>query len=43
MDSYPEKGYFILREIFMRLIMHMRQSTIRTKTVLQLYLTERES
>jgi CRP-like cAMP-binding protein len=41
MDTYPEKGYFILREIFMRLIMHMRQSAIRTKTVLQLYLTEK--
>jgi CRP-like cAMP-binding protein len=40
MDAHPEKGYFILKEMFLRLIAHMRQNTIRTKTVLQLYLTE---
>lgn len=40
MDSNPEKGYFILRDLFVRLIEHMRKSTIRTKTILQLYLLE---
>lgn len=40
MDAHPERGYWILKEIFMRLISHMRLSTIRTKTILQLYYTE---
>lgn len=40
LDLHPQKGYFVLREIFMHLIMHMRQNNIRTKTVLQLYLNE---
>ena len=43
MDSHPAKGYFILREIFMNLIMHMRNSTIRNKTILQLYLAEQSN
>lgn len=41
MDRYPEKGYFVLRELFMHLVMRMRQNNIRTKTVLQLYLNEK--
>jgi CRP/FNR family cyclic AMP-dependent transcriptional regulator len=41
MDAYPEKGYFILRDIFMNLVRHLRQNNIRTKTVLQLYLNEK--
>jgi CRP-like cAMP-binding protein len=40
LDLHPDKGYFVLREIFMHLVMHMRQNNIRTKTVLQLYLNE---
>lgn len=40
MDSHPDKGYAVLREMFERLVAHMRQNTIRTKTALQLYLTE---
>ncbi|MGR8934410.1 MAG: Crp/Fnr family transcriptional regulator [Gammaproteobacteria bacterium] len=40
LDLHPDKGYFILREIFMHLVMHMRQNNIRTRTVLQLYLNE---
>jgi len=40
MDQNPEKGYFVLREIFMNLVRHLRQNNIRTKTVLQLYLNE---
>jgi CRP/FNR family cyclic AMP-dependent transcriptional regulator len=43
MDQYPEKGYFVLREMFMNLVRHMRQNNIRTKTVLQLYLSENET
>ncbi|MFI3217900.1 MAG: cyclic nucleotide-binding domain-containing protein [Methylococcales bacterium] len=41
LDRYPEKGYFVLRDIFMHLVAHMRQNNIRTQTVLQLYLNER--
>ena len=41
LDRYPEKGYFVLRDIFMHLVMHMRQNNIRTQTVLQLYLNEK--
>ncbi|WP_374088901.1 cyclic nucleotide-binding domain-containing protein [Methylomicrobium lacus] len=40
MDQNPEKGYFVLREIFMNLVRHLRQNNIRTKTVLELYLNE---
>jgi CRP/FNR family transcriptional regulator, cyclic AMP receptor protein len=40
MDESPEKGYFVLREIFMNMVRHLRQNNIRTKTVLQLYLNE---
>jgi CRP-like cAMP-binding protein len=40
MDSHPEKGYPVLRDMFSRLIAHMRKSTIRSKTVLQMYFTE---
>lgn len=42
MDQNPEKGYFVLREMFMNLVRHLRQNNIRTKTVLQLYLSEHE-
>lgn len=41
LDDHPETGYFVLREIFMCLVMRMRQNNIRTKTVLQLYLNEK--
>lgn len=41
MDENPEKGYFVLRDIFMNLVRHLRQNNIRTKTVLQLYLNEK--
>lgn len=40
MEKYPEKGYFVLRELFMNLVMRIRQNNIRTKTVLELYLKE---
>lgn len=40
MDNNPDKGYFILREIFENLVSHMRQNNIRCKTVLQLYMLE---
>lgn len=41
MEKYPEKGYFVLRELFMNLVMRIRQNNIRTKTVLDLYLNEK--
>lgn len=40
MDKYPERGYFVLRELFMNLVLRMRQDDIRTKTLLELYLHE---
>jgi len=43
MDQNPDKGYFVLREMFMNLVRHLRQNNIRTKTVLQLYLNENEA
>jgi CRP-like cAMP-binding protein len=41
MDNNPNKGYYVLRELFMHLVMRMRQNNIRTKTVLQFYLNEK--
>jgi CRP-like cAMP-binding protein len=41
MDNNPDKGYYVLRELFMHLVMRMRQNNIRTKTVLQFYLNEK--
>ena len=40
MEKYPEKGYFVLRELFMNLVLRIRQNNLRTKTVLELYLRE---
>lgn len=40
MEKYPEKGYFVLRELFMNLVIRIRQNNLRTKTVLELYLSE---
>jgi CRP-like cAMP-binding protein len=40
LDNHPEEGYFVLRDMFTRLVFHMRQNTVRTKTILQLYLSE---
>ena len=40
MDNYPEKGYFLMRDFFMNLIINMRENNHRSKTILQLYLNE---
>lgn len=40
MEKYPEKGFFVLRELLMNLVMRIRQDNLRTKTVLELYLRE---
>lgn len=40
LDSHPAEGYFVIRELFMHLIMHMRQNNLRTKTALQMYFAE---
>ena len=42
MDNNPDKGYFVMRDILMNLIIHMRQNNLRSKTILQLYLQEHE-
>jgi CRP/FNR family cyclic AMP-dependent transcriptional regulator len=40
MDEHPQKGYFVLREIFTNLVRHLRQNNIRAKTAMQLCLNE---
>ncbi|QPK64282.1 cyclic nucleotide-binding domain-containing protein [Methylomonas sp. LL1] len=40
LDGHPATGYFVLRELFMRLIMQMRQNNLRTKMALQMYFHE---
>jgi CRP-like cAMP-binding protein len=40
LDAHPEQGYLVLRDMFMRLIAHLRQKTLRTKTILKLYYAE---
>lgn len=42
MDKHPEKGYFLLRDMFMNQVLRMRQNNLRTNTVLGLYLQEQE-
>jgi len=42
MDKYPEKAYFLMRDMFMNLVLRMRQNNLRTKTVLGLYLQEQD-
>ncbi|MFZ4502899.1 MAG: Crp/Fnr family transcriptional regulator [Methylovulum sp.] len=41
MEKFPDRGYFILREMYMNLITRMRKSNIRTKEVLDLFLQKR--
>lgn len=40
MDKNPEIGYYILKDMFQHLVLHLRQNNLRAKTALQLYLTE---
>lgn len=40
LDSHPETGYFVLRELFMHLITHVRQNNLRTKMALEMYFLE---
>jgi len=42
MDKKPEKGYFLLRDMFMNLVQRMRQNNLRTNTVLGFYLQEQD-
>ena len=41
MEKFPDRGYFILREMYMSLIARMRKNNIRTKEVLDLFLNKR--
>jgi len=43
MEKKPEKGYFLLRDMFMKLVQGLRQNNQRTNTALGLYLQERET
>ncbi len=40
LDEHPEKGYFVLRDILMQIITHLRQNNLRTIMVTQMYLNE---
>lgn len=40
LDAHPAEGYFVIRELFMHLITHMRQNNLRTKMALQMYFHE---
>jgi CRP-like cAMP-binding protein len=40
LDKHPEKGYFVLRELFMHLVSYMRENNLRTKMTLQMYFHE---
>jgi len=40
MDENPEKGYFVMRDFLMNLIINLRENNKRSKTILQLYLNE---
>jgi CRP-like cAMP-binding protein len=40
LDKHPEKGYFVLRELFMHLVGYMRKNNLRTKMTLQMYFHE---
>lgn len=41
LDKYPEKGYFVMRELFMNVVYRMRQNNLRTKSVLEMYFQEK--
>lgn len=43
MDEFPDKGYFILRDLIFNLIANIRQSNLRTKTILELYIKEKSN
>lgn len=40
LDEMPEKGYFVLRDILMQIITHLRQNNLRMLMVTQMYLKE---
>lgn len=40
LDTRPADGYFVLKELFLRLIVRMRQNKMRTKMALQMYFHE---
>lgn len=40
MNANPEQGYSIIHDFFMNLSAELRQSNLRTQTILQLYLAE---
>ncbi|MCK4841442.1 MAG: cyclic nucleotide-binding domain-containing protein [Methylococcales bacterium] len=39
MDNNPAEGYLLMREFFENLVSIMRQGNIRTKTILEMYLS----
>ena len=42
MDDNPEKGYFLMRDFFMNLMINLRENNHRSKTILQLYLNQQD-
>lgn len=40
MGEHPERGYWILKEMFRQLVRRMRQAAVRTNTITALYLND---
>jgi CRP-like cAMP-binding protein len=42
MDAHPAQGYWILKDVFTQLVGRMRQATLRSNTIMALYLNDCE-
>lgn len=42
LDNHPAQGYFVILDLFMKLVIDIRQNNLRTNTVMQLYLNEHD-
>jgi hypothetical protein len=40
MDRNPERGYWILKEMFSQIVRRMRQTTLRSNTITAIYLND---
>lgn len=42
LDEHPDSGYFVIRELFMHLVLHIRQNNMRTRMAVQMYFQEHQ-
>lgn len=42
LEQHPDKGYFVILDMYLRLINIMRENDVRTKTIMQMYLFEHQ-